>query len=138
MDGDAPDDVCTVTAIAPGVAAPMVKPLIVTVNTAIEALMAAPDVVSTMALLLGAPHAMFKPETPLAPAETSGATEDEKKLEGYVRVIVPPDGMSKVTGKNVIVRVALAFAAMRSEGEMVKITVEVEPIKHIPDGPIKK
>ena len=112
VDGDAPDDVCTVTAIAPGVATPMVKPLIVTVNNAVEALMAAPDVVSTTAVLLGAPHAMFKPGTLLAPSETTGATEDAKKLRGCIRVMVPPERMAEVTGKNEIARVASVCPAI--------------------------
>jgi hypothetical protein len=110
------------------------------VNSPAEALMMAPDVVSTnstMAVLLRAPHAMFRPRTLLAPAETTGATQDAKKLEGYIEVMVPPETMAKVTRKNVNVRVALAFPAVRSEGEMVKIAVEVQPIMHIPDGPIK-
>ena len=137
MDADAPDDVCTVTAIAPGVAAPMVKPLIVTVNTAVEALMAAPDVVSTSAMLLAAPRAMLRPGTLLSLKEATGATEDAMKLEGYVRVMMPPERKTEVTGKHAIVGVALACPAMRSEGEIVKTTAEIEPIMHISDRPIK-
>ena len=101
------------------------------VNAVVEALMVAPDVVSTTAVLLGAPHARLRPGTLLTPTETTGASQDAKKLEG---VVVPPEMMAEVTRKNVTVRVALAVPEMRSEGEMVKITVEiVEPIAHVPD-----
>ncbi len=103
-------------------------------NAAVTAWMAAPEVVSTTALLLGAPHAMFKPGMLLAPLETTGAME--AAMEEYISVMVA-GRMAEVTGKNFIARVSLAFAAMRSEGEMVKITVEVEAIMLISDVPIK-
>ena len=109
-------------------------------NAAAEALMVAPDVVNTTAVLLAAPHAMYSvhiPGTLLALAETTGAMEDAK-LEAGTRVMVQPEKMTEMTGRNIIVRVASAFPAMRSEGEMAKITAEVEPIMHIPDGPMKK
>ncbi len=73
------------------------------VNAVAEALMVAPDVASTTAVLLGASHAMLRLETLLAPTETTGTTHDAKKLEG---VVVPPEMMAEVTKKNVIVRVA--------------------------------
>ena len=52
------------------------------VSAAAEALMVAADVVSTTAVLLGAPHAMLRAGSLLASAETTGVTEDENKLEG--------------------------------------------------------
>jgi hypothetical protein len=101
------------------------------VNFVAEALMTAPVVASSTAVLLGASHAMLRPKTLLAAAEKTGTTQDAKKLEG---VVVPPEMIAEVTRKNVTVRVALAVPEMRSEGEMVKITVEiVEPIVHVPD-----
>jgi len=110
----------------------------VIVNAVVEALMVAPDVVSTTAVLLGAPHARFRPGTLLAPTETTGAWQDAKKLEEYIEVMVPPETMAEVTKTNIIVTVAFAVPAIRSEVEMVKITVEaVERIMHMPDGPTK-
>ncbi len=105
-------------------------------NAVAEALMVAPDVVSTTTVLLGVPHAMLRPGTLLAPEEKTGATEDANKLEGCTRVTVQTEKMAEVTGKHAI-DVALACPAMRSEGEIVKITAEVEPIMHISDRPIK-
>ena len=107
-------------------------------NAAAEALMVAPDVVSTTSVLLGVPHVMFKPGALVTSAETTVATEDAKKLEGCIRVMVPPEKMAEVTGSNVIVKVAPAFPTMRSEVEMVKATASVEPIMQTPDAPIKK
>ena len=80
-DGDASDDVFTVTEIEPGVAAPIVKPLIVTVN-AVVFTMEAPNIVSTTVVLLVAPHVTFRPVTLLAPAATTGVTKGAKKLGG--------------------------------------------------------
>ncbi len=107
-------------------------------NAAAEALMVAPDVASTTAVLLAAPRAMLRPETLVAPAQTTCATDNAKKLAGYV-MMVPPERMAEVTAKNVIARGAFVFPAMHSssEGEMVKITVEIEPKMHIPDEPIQ-
>ena len=77
----ASDDVCMLTPIEPGVAAPIVKPLIVTVNIVVFP-MAAPDIVSTTAVLLVMPHVTFMPVTLLAPAATTGVTNGAKKLGG--------------------------------------------------------
>jgi len=52
--------------------------------------------------------------------------------------MVQTEKMAEVTGNHAIVKVALACPTMRSEGETVKITAEIEPIMHIPDRPIKK
>ena len=81
VDGDAPDDVCTVTATEPGVAAPIVKPQIVTVNAVVFS-MAVPDIVSTTAVLLVTPHVTFIPVKLLAPVATTGATNGAKKFGG--------------------------------------------------------
>ncbi len=58
---------------------PMVKPLIVTVNTD-TGLMEAPDIVKTTAVTDEALHAAARPETLLAPAATVGVTDEVKKL----------------------------------------------------------
>jgi hypothetical protein len=104
------------------------------VSAAAEALMVAPDVSSTTAVLPRVPHAMIRAATLLASAETTVATEDAKMLLGYIVILVPPERIAEVIGKNVIARVP----AMRSKGEMVTIIVEVEPTVHILDRPIKK
>ena len=113
-DGDVSDDVCTVTEIEPGVAAPIVKPLMVTVNAAV-APMVAPDVVRTRAALLVEVHMMFRPGT--LPATAAGLREGAKKFGGYVIVMEPPGGTSRGTVK-VNVTEALAFPAIRSEKAM--------------------
>jgi len=115
---NASDDVCTLTPIEPGVAAPIVKPLIVTVN-AVVFLMEAPNIVSTTAVLLVAPHVTFRPTILLAPAATTGVTNEAKKLGGYVRAKVPPDG-TETSGENANVTETLPFPAIRSNAEMVK------------------
>ena len=110
-DGDESIDVCTVTAIEPGVDAPIVRPLMVTVNAAV-APMAAPDVVSTTAVKLVAAQVKLRPGALQAPAATTGVMEGTKKFDGYVSVMRPPGGTEFITAK---VRVAwtLAVAAMR-------------------------
>ena len=101
------------TAIEPGVAAPIVKPLMVTVNAAV-APMVPPDVVSTTAVKLVAPQVKLRPGALLAPAATTGVMEGTKKLDGYVSVMRPPGGTEFITAK---VRVAwtLAIATMRPD-----------------------
>jgi len=96
----------------------MVKPLIVTVNAVVFP-MAAPNVVSTTAVLLVAPQVTFRPITLFAPVATTGATNGAKKLSGYVRVKVPPDGMD-VSGENVNVTETPLFPAIRSNADIVK------------------
>ena len=81
-------------------------------NAAAEALMVVPDV-STTAVLLRAPRAMFRPGALLAPAEITGATEDAKQLKGCIRVMALPERMAEVTGKNGNARVASVFPAIR-------------------------
>ena len=113
-DGDASDDVCTVTAIEPGVEAPIVRPLMVTVNAAV-APMVAPDVTRTTAVLLVDVQMMFRPRT--LPATAARLREGAKKFGGYVIVMEPPGGTSRGTVK-VNVTEALAFPAIRSEKAM--------------------
>ena len=112
-DGDASDEVCTVTAIEPGVEAPIVRPLMVTVNAAV-APMVPPDVASTTAVKPVAPQVKLRPGALLAPAATTGVMEGTKKFDGYVSVMRPPGGTEFITAK---VRVAwtLAVAAMRPD-----------------------
>ena len=74
-------EVFTLIAMEPAVAGPIVNPLIVTVN-AEDALMVAPDVLSTTEVLPVAPHTMPKPGVLLAPASIAGVTEGTKKLGG--------------------------------------------------------
>ena len=113
-DGVVSDDICTVTEIEPGVAAPIVKPLIVTVNAAVVPIVA-PDVARTTAVLLVDVQMMFRPRT--LPASAAGLREGAKKFGGYVIVMEPPGGTSRGTVK-VNVTDALAFPAIRSEKEM--------------------
>ncbi len=74
-------DVCRLTPIESGLAPPIVKPLIVTVNAAVL-LMAAPNIVSTTVVLFVAPHVMFRPITLLAPVATTGVTNGVKNSGG--------------------------------------------------------
>jgi hypothetical protein len=112
-DGDESDDVCTVTAMEPGVEAPIVRPLMVTVNAAV-APMVPPDVVSTTADKLVAAQVKLRPGALLAATATTGVMEGTKKFDGYVSVTRPPGGTEFITAK---VRVAwtLAVAAMRPD-----------------------
>lgn len=74
---------------------PMVNPLIVIVN-ADDGLMEAPEIVTTKAERDVAPHTAVRPKTLLAPTATVGVTDGAKKLEGYLRVMVPPEGTEVV------------------------------------------
>ena len=112
------NDVCMLTPIEPEVAEPIMKPLIVTVNAVVFAI-AAPDKLSMTAVLLVLPQVMFMPVTLLAPVATTGVTNGAKKLGGYVRVKVPPDG-TDTSGENVNVTETLPFPAIRSNEDMVK------------------
>ena len=60
---------------------PMVKPLIVMVNTD-DGLMEAPEIVQTTAVEDVALHTAARPETLLAPAATVGVMDGAKKLGG--------------------------------------------------------
>ena len=117
-------DVCTLTATDPAVAAPMVKPLMVTLNAAV--VKAAPDVVMISAVAEGALHVPAIAETLALPATIVGVAEDAKKAEGYVSVMVPPAGRGekgvklKVTGTDVL-------AANLLDAAMTKVTEDTCP-----------
>ena len=65
----------------------------VTANAA-AALMVAPEVVNTTEVMFVVELVIPNPDTLLASAVTKGVTKRAKKLGGYVRVMVPPGGMS--------------------------------------------
>jgi hypothetical protein len=73
-------DVCTVTAMAPAVTTPMLKPDIVTVNE--EAGIATPAVVMTIEVAEVALQVPVRPTTLLLPAATVGVMDGAKKPEG--------------------------------------------------------
>ena len=102
----------------PAVAAPMVKPLNVTVNAA-DALMVAADVRSTTDVAPVEVQSSLKPGTLLAPSATTGVMEGAKKLGGYVRVIVPGSSIDD-PGENDKVADTFALEATRSAEEMFK------------------
>ena len=81
------------TAIELGVASPIVNPLMVTANAA-AALMVAPEVVKTTDVMVVVELVIPNPGTLLASTATTGVMKRAKKLGGYVRVMVPPGGMS--------------------------------------------
>ena len=122
------------TEIEPGVAAPIVKPLMVTVNAAV-APMVAPDVARTTTVLLVVAQMMFKPGTLLD--TTAGLIAGAKKIGGCESVMEPPGRTSRGTVK-VNVTEALAFPAIRSENAIAKSTNDGDKRAHDPVGPIKK
>ncbi len=128
-DGNVLDDDCTVTVIELGVASPMVKPLMVTVNAVVAAL----GVVRITAALLTNAHVtfMFRPRT--LPATAAGLREGEKKFGGYVSVIKPLGGGTV----KVNVTETLTFPAIRSESAMVKVNGD-DKLSHDPVGVMKK
>ena len=131
------DVVCTVMEIEPGVAAPMVKPLIVTVNAAVRPIVA-PDVARRTAVLLVDAQMMFKPRTLLD--TKAGLIASAKKIGGYVSVMEPPGGTSRGTVKANVTE-ALALPAIRSDGAMAKVTKvnnDSDRRTHDPVGPISK
>ncbi len=67
------------------------KPVIVT--TSADAGMTAPAVVMTTEVALVVLHVPVSPATLLLPAATAGVMDGAKKPEGYVSVIVPPEGI---------------------------------------------
>ena len=79
-DVNVSNEVATLTPTPPAVAAPMVKPLNVTVNA--DAPMLAPDVVMTTAVEVVAPHVAVRPATLLAPTVKVGVTDGAKKPDG--------------------------------------------------------
>ena len=123
VEGPVSVDVCTIMPSA--ICAPLlpiVNPLIVMVN-ADDGLIEAPDIVTTTAVSEVALHSAAKPTTLLAPAATVGVTEGAKKLEGYVRVMVPPEGMADVGVKAKVMSTG-DLPTMRSEEAIVRATDE--------------
>ncbi len=126
-DVDMSDDVCTVTEIEPGVAAPMVMPLMVTVNASV-APMVAPDVAKTKAVLRMAVHVMLRPMTLLAPKDTKGVAEGAKKLGGYASVIGLP-GKICMGVANVSVTRTFVFPDTRSDGTINNGSAEMKRVE---------
>ncbi len=79
-DATVSDEVCTLIPTAPAVTAPIVNPLIVTVNA--DAPIVAPDVVITNDVVVAGLHVTVRPVILLAFGATLGATEDAKKPDG--------------------------------------------------------
>jgi hypothetical protein len=77
--------------------------------------MTAPAVVMTTEVALVVLHAPVSPATLLLPAATAGVMDGAKKPEGYVSVMVPPEGMGfnevkpSVTGTNVLPGIRSSF-----------------------------
>ena len=69
----------------------LTKPEIVTTQAA--AGMTAPAVVMTTEVALVVLHVPVSPATLLLPAATVGVMDGAKKPEGYVSVMLPPEGM---------------------------------------------
>jgi len=117
-------DVCTVTATDPAVAAPIVNPLMVTVNAA--AGMAAPVVVMMSAAAAVAPQVPARFKTFVLPETTVGVTEAAKKADGYVNVMVPPNGKTDA-GVKLRVTGTAVLAANLSDAAMTKVTEDTCP-----------
>ena len=98
---------------------PIVSPPIVTVNA--DAPIVAPDVVITTDVAEVAPQVAVSPATLLAPGATVGVTEDAKKPEGYVSVMVPPEEIGK-NGETPRMTGTEDCPAMRSDEAMTKNT----------------
>jgi hypothetical protein len=92
------EDVCTNIATLLEVQGPMVKPEIVKENA--EVLMTAPEVVITNDVAVVALQFAWRSGILLPPSATVGVTDDAKKLAGYMRVMVPPEGMGVVGVKD--------------------------------------
>jgi len=95
---------------------PIVSPPIVKVNA--DAPIVAPDVVITTDVAEVAPQVAVSPATLLAPGATVGVTEDAKNPEGYVSVMVPPEGTG-VAAVKATVMATHGFKTTRSE-ELIK------------------
>ena len=99
----------------------LTKPEIVTTKAA--AGMTAPAVVMTTEVAVVVLHVPVRPATLLLPAATVGVMDGAKKPEGYVNVIVPPEGMGfngvkpSVTGTD-------ALPDFRSLSEIRKVTFD--------------
>ena len=119
-DGDASDEVCTLTAIETGVDDTMVSPLSKTVTAALP-VMNAPDVVIATDAEVVMPRIAVRPETL---NRRVGVTDDAKKPEGYAIVMVAPEGMGMcAVGARLIVMEDLSV--IRSDDAMPKYTDDV-------------
>ena len=92
------------------------KPRMVTVNA--DAPIVAPDVVITTDVADVAPQVAVSPATLLAPGATVGVTDDAKNPEGYVSVMVPPEGTG-VAAVKATVTATHGFKTTRSK-ELIK------------------
>jgi hypothetical protein len=119
LDATVSEDVFTMIPKAPGVADPMVKPLIVTKNAVFS--IVAPDVVNTMEVVEVALHVAVSSATLVAPGATVGVTPGTKKPEGYVSVMVPPS-WTVVDGVNPKMTPTHCFKATRSNDSILKET----------------
>ena len=96
------------------------NPLMVTTNAS-EVPMIAPDVVRTTAVSFVAEHAMLKPSTFVAPALTTGVSNNMKKLGGNMSTMVLFGRMSRAGAKDKYTE-TLVFPAMRSKGSISNTT----------------
>jgi hypothetical protein len=117
------EEVCTDMPTLPEVHCPMVKPAVVMVNA--EALMTAPEVVMTNDVAVVALQFAKRKGTLLDAAGIVGVTDVAKKLAGYMRVMVPPEGIG-VAGVKDSVMVTSDLCAIRSEREMPSATDATE------------
>ena len=99
---------------------PITNPIIVTVKAV--APIVAPDVVITTDVVVVAQQVTVSPATLLAPAATPGVTDGAKKPEGYVSVIVPPEGRG-VVGVKPSVTGTDDLPATRSDDAMYSLEV---------------
>ena len=82
-------------------------------------LIVVPKMVTNSSVMLLNPQVAINPTTLLAPEVMIGVTDDAKKYMGYMRVMVPPEGMG-VDGANVRVAGTKDFPTTRSDDSMVK------------------
>ena len=101
------------------------KPEIVTTNT--DAGTAAPAVVMTTDEAVVALQVPISPATLLLPAATVGVMDGAKKPEGYVSVMVPPEGTEfpavnpSVTGTDVLPALRSFVAILKYTSEMGRV-----------------
>ena len=103
----------------PNVEAPIVIPLVVTVNA--DKPIAAPDVCMTIDEAVVGLHTATRLGMLLAPASTVGVTSEAKKAEGKLRVIESPEGISAVGVKANVTETDIR-PAMRSDDAILNET----------------
>ena len=112
------------TLLPSAVTPPKLIPLVVTVNADVPTV--APDVAITTDVTVVTPHVAVSPATLLAAPATMG--EEAKKLEGWVRVMVPPEGMGVVCVKARVTGTEDLFMTLSVETmlkQMIPVTVMV-------------